>query len=121
MKNKNNSDFSNKLFVILLYIVGILLIVIGLPFFKSGGFIIVALGMFCFFIPKINKNQNKETSNNIKSKDSKPGLDYVYINKKGKAYHWDPYCRSMGSNYEIITRDEAKAKGLKPCKHCNTY
>ena len=60
MKNNNQrSTFSEKILVFLLYVLGILLILIGLPFFPVGGFIFVGLGVLCFFYPKIKKRKEK--------------------------------------------------------------
>ena len=133
MKNRGQrSSLSEKILVFLLYVLGILLVIVGLPFFPVGGFIFVGLGILCFLFPKLGKKSTKSKSSNspgkivspksnTQPKGLTPGLDYVYVNKKGKSYHWDLNCRSIGNSWDMITREEARAKGLKPCKHCDTY
>lgn len=42
---------------------------------------------------------------------------FVYVSKGGKRYHLKN-CRYVSENYESITIDEAKKKGLTPCDIC---
>ena len=121
MKNgklKKSTNPMYKILGVISLIFGVLSSLLGLLILTEGGLFIIILGIvlilvgiYCFKIPKFKK----ETSNNVKV------LDYVYVNKNGKAYHWDASCRSIGLNYDMITRDEARARGLKPCKHCDTF
>ncbi len=40
----------------------------------------------------------------------------VYITPTGKRYHFDPYC--AGRAHTEVDLDEAKERGLTPCKRC---
>ena len=52
---EKRGDFSYKIFIFLLRVLGILLIALGLPFFPVGGFILVILGVLCFILVKPQK------------------------------------------------------------------
>ena len=125
-----------KVCSIILYILSILCLIIGIPTFPFGGFLFVIFGVLCFIFArsysKMSKSPSKTNPQAIdtptvksttieKNNSLQYGLDYVYVNKSSKSYHYDLHCRSVTSSFDMITRDEARARGLKPCKHCNTF
>lgn len=64
--------------------------------------------------PSIN---NLPTTN---QKANSQSAAYVFISKKGKKYHKDPYCGGMKNSKRILLSD-AKRKGYTRCEKCRSY
>ena len=109
----------------LCFVLFIVCMIIGIPTFPFGGFIFILIGLFFYVLSRSCKKASLDqpANNTITSETNKSDLfvDYVYINKSSKCYHWNVQCRSVGTNFKRITREEARRKGLKPCKNCDTY
>ena len=64
-----------------------------------------------------SKIKKTDSYDQIEQSDVKDGEFLVYISKGGKKYHLKD-CRYVNDNYEPITIEEAKKKGLTPCDIC---
>jgi len=122
MSKKNYSPKLYKVSSIILYILGAISLLIGIPTFPVGGFIFVIIGVICFVFATSYRKVYRTTTTKKKNTNTgglRYGLYYVYVNKNSKVYHDDVQCRSINPSFEMITEDEAKQKGLTPCKHCH--
>jgi len=62
--------------------------------------------------------EREETGKQVKADSAKGQPDQtVYITKSGKKYHKQG-CRYLTGDYETITLEEAKRRGLQPCSVC---
>ena len=65
---------------------------------------------------KSQKSNSKQKSSNSSSSIYDENETTVYVTPTGKRYHYSPTCG--GKNSTKATLDEAKARGLTPCKKC---
>lgn len=64
---------------------------------------------------KKSRKDNLDNSNSVSPEESNKKSSNVYITGKGFCYH----LKKCGKgNYYSVSLDEAKAKGLRPCKKC---
>lgn len=123
MSNKLPSPKTYKISSIICFIFCGICMFIGILSFAVGGFLFIIFGALFLYLglhyrkkEKIwTRIKNRQVSQNIKSS----GSNYVYVNKKSKAYHDDVNCRGLKPNYDLILWSEAVSKGLTRCKLCH--
>ena len=72
----------------------------------------------------INKQPSQTQSAAPKSKPTKRAAlkHLVYVTDTGSAYHDNSVCNYIfGKEYKTISIEEARKRGLKPCKSCFPY
>jgi hypothetical protein len=136
MSNTLPSPKTYKISSVICFILCGICMFIGILSFVVGGFLFVIFGALFLWLGihyrKKYKIWDRITDRQISDTEKQPakkqpakkqgleyGLNYVYVNKNSKVYHDDLQCRSVKPDFDMITWDNAVAKGLTRCKFCH--